>query len=84
MTGTDISVIRGQLAQVDRLRAELAKARTPEEALKFLAMADAIEEAISKAGYRENTEIIRPVNETRFEARWRLGQLLAKIERRRP
>src|SRR6516164_4125441 len=45
-------------------------------------MADAIETTMCEAGYRKNTEAIRPVNEARFEARWRLGQLLAKAERR--
>lgn len=35
----------------------------------------------STAGYRGNTEALRPVNEVRFDARWKLGQLLAKIER---
>ncbi|PWT72143.1 MAG: hypothetical protein C5B60_09955 [Chloroflexi bacterium] len=32
-----------------------------------------------EAGYRTNTAVIRPANETRFEARWRLGQLLADL-----
>jgi hypothetical protein len=35
----------------------------------------------STAGYRGNTEALRPVNEVRFEARWKLGQLLAQVER---
>jgi hypothetical protein len=68
-------------AQVTRLRRQVLQARTVEEAVQLLAAADAIEEAMCAAGYRNNTEIIRPANEARFEARWRLGQLLAKIER---
>jgi hypothetical protein len=39
------------------------------------------DELSCEAGYRTNTEVIRPANEVRFQARWRLGQLLAKIER---
>ena len=50
--------------------------------MKLLAMADSIEEAMCEAGYRHDTEAIRPANEARFEARWRLGQLLAEIDRR--
>lgn len=38
---------------------------------------------MANAGYRGNTEALRPVNEVRFEARWKLGQLLAKVERER-
>ena len=49
--------------------------------MQGLAAADAIEEAMCEAGYRKNTEVIRPANELRFVARWRLGQLLAKVER---
>jgi len=36
---------------------------------------------LRQRGYRNNTEAIRPVNEARFEARWKLGQLLAQAER---
>jgi hypothetical protein len=49
--------------------------------MKLLAMADSIEEAMCEAGYRTDTAVIRPANEARFEARWRLGQLLGKVER---
>jgi hypothetical protein len=31
--------------------------------------------------HRGNTEAMRPANEIRFEARWKLGQLLAKVAR---
>jgi hypothetical protein len=37
----------------------------------------------STGGYRGNTAALRPANELRFEARWKLGQLLAKVERDR-
>ena len=63
------------------LRRKIMQARTAEEAMQGLAAADAIEEAMCEAGYRKNTEVIRPANELRFVARWRLGQLLAKVER---
>jgi hypothetical protein len=59
----------------------IQQADTVEEALKCLALADTVEEAMCAAGYRRNTAAIRPANEARFEARWRLGQLLTKVER---
>jgi N6-adenosine-specific RNA methylase IME4 len=67
--------------QITKLRAQIPLAKTVEDALRLVGMADTIEEALCAAGYRTNTEAIRPANETRFEARWRLGQLLAKVER---
>lgn len=70
-------------AQVGRLREQVLKAKTVEEAAKLVAMADTMEEAMCAAGYRNNTEAIRPVNEVKFEARWRLGQLLAEVERQK-
>jgi N6-adenosine-specific RNA methylase IME4 len=68
--------------QVAALRRRVAQASTVEEAMQCLAMADTIEEAMCEAGYRKDTTVIRPANEARFEARWRLGQLLAAIDRR--
>jgi hypothetical protein len=44
-------------------------------------MADSIEEAMFEAGYHKDTEVIRPANELRFRARWKLGGLLAEVER---
>lgn len=62
---------------------ELIAAETDIERMTDLVgAADSIEEAMCNAGYRRDTEAIRPANEARFEARWKLGQLLAKVERR--
>jgi hypothetical protein len=44
--------------------------------MKLLAMADSIEDAMCKAGYRDDTEAIRPANEARFEARWECNEPL--------
>ena len=62
---------------------ELIAAETDIERMTDLVgAADSIEEAMCNAGYRRDTEAIRPANEARFEARWKLGQLSAKVERR--
>jgi hypothetical protein len=75
----------GKLTRFQRrigdLRGRIARVTDFEEAVKLVSLADTIEEAMCNAGYRRNTEAIRPANETRFEARWKLGLLLAKIER---
>ena len=63
------------------LRSRIAAETDCAKAVELLAMADTLEEAMANAGYRRNTEALRPVNEIRFEARWKLGQLLAKLER---
>ena len=44
---------------------------------------DGLEDMMRRAGYGKSIELIRPANETRFEARWRLGQMLAKMERQK-
>lgn len=64
-----------------RLRRALAKANTVPEVLKLCDQLDTIEDMMRRAGLY-GTEKIRMANEARFEARWKLGQLLAKIERR--
>ena len=65
------------------LRRQIAAETDCAKAVGLVAMADTIEEAMANAGYRGNTEALRPANEVRFEARWKLGQLLAKMEKRR-
>lgn len=83
---TTLAESRSQIARLQRqardLRNRIAAATDPEQAIKLVGMADALEEAMCDAGYRRDTEAIRPVNEARFQARWKLGQLLAQIERR--
>ena len=63
------------------LRNQVAAATDCAKAAGLVAMADSLEETIANAGYRLDTEALRPVNEVRFLARWKLGQLLAKVER---
>jgi N6-adenosine-specific RNA methylase IME4 len=76
-----IALLHKFTAQVSRLRCQIPQVRSVEEAMKLIAMADSIEKAMNEAGYRKNTQAIRPINEARFHARWKLGNLLAKIER---
>jgi N6-adenosine-specific RNA methylase IME4 len=75
------SKIKKHVARIAQLRRRILLVKTVEEALQLLGEADAIEDVLCDAGYRNNTAIIRPANEARFEARWRLGQLLEKVER---
>lgn len=69
-----------ELAQVSRIKRELAKAKTPPQVIDLEAKLSSIESYMKKTGlYR--TEEIREVNEAKMRARWRLGQLLSEIER---
>jgi hypothetical protein len=70
-----------QHQRIAELRRQIAAETDCAKAAGLVAMADTIEEAMANAGYRGNTESLRPVNEVRFEARWKLGQLLAKVDR---
>jgi N6-adenosine-specific RNA methylase IME4 len=83
---TQGGVAGDQLADLERrlgaLRRQIASATDCAKVLKLMAMADSLEETMANAGYRGNTEALRPANEIRFEARWKLGQLLAKMEKR--
>jgi N6-adenosine-specific RNA methylase IME4 len=72
-----------QHQRIAELRMQIAAETDCAKAAGLVAIADTIEEAMANAGYRGNTEALRPANEIRFEARWKLGQLLAKIERDR-
>jgi N6-adenosine-specific RNA methylase IME4 len=67
--------------RIGELRSQIAAETDCAKAVGLVAMADTIEEAMANAGYRANTEALRPANEVRFEARWKLGQLLAKLEK---
>jgi hypothetical protein len=75
-----------QLAQLGRrigeLRSRVASETDCAKAVGLVAMADTLEETMANAGYRGNTEALRPINEVRFEARWKLGRMLAKAEKR--
>jgi N6-adenosine-specific RNA methylase IME4 len=67
--------------KVAELREQIETTDAVEDVVKLVAAADTIESAMFNAGYRKDTEEIRPANEARFEARWKLGQLLGKVER---
>jgi N6-adenosine-specific RNA methylase IME4 len=69
------------LAQVNRLRQVVHEADTAEKLVEACAMIDSLEDVLRRAGYEKSIEVMRPANETRFEARWRLGQMLVKMER---
>jgi hypothetical protein len=49
--------------------------------VRVIAEIGTIENVLERAGFTAAQEEMRPVNETRFEARWQLGKLLAKMER---
>src|SRR5262249_45999748 len=68
-------------AAVNRLRKHLNQTDDPAVLVRLVSAFDQIEDMMSRAGYRKNTEAMRPTNEARFEARWKLGRLLAKLER---
>ena len=68
------------VARVSTIRASVQTANA-EELVELVHAIDGIEELMRRAGYEDSTEVMRPANETRFEARWRLGQMLAKMMR---
>lgn len=63
------------------LKRQIAASTDCAKVVGLMAIADSLEENMANAGYRGNTEALRPANEVRFEARWKLGQLLAKMEK---
>ncbi len=65
---------------VSDLNRALAKADTPEKILKIEADLDLMENWMKETGLYDIDEI-RPVNEIRMWARWKLGAALAKMER---
>lgn len=75
---------RNFFVKVASFRRQIAKARDVASVAKICIAIDILEDAMKKAGYATDLANIRPANEARFEARWKLGQLLAKVERDRP
>ena len=67
-------------ARATALRRALDKANTIPEVLNLCDQLDTIEDMMRRAGLY-GTEKIRIANEARFEARWKLGQMLEKVER---
>jgi N6-adenosine-specific RNA methylase IME4 len=77
-----IAIDRRSLEErVAALRRQIAAEHDCAKAVDLMGVADSLEETMANAGYRGDTEALRPANELRFEARWRLGQLLAKMEK---
>jgi hypothetical protein len=64
------------------MQAAILKEKEPAAVAKMMALADGLEETMKTAGLY-NTKEIRPANEARFIARWKLGQLLEKKERQK-
>ena len=69
-----------KLAQVSELMRRLDAAKKPEEVKQIEAGLEAIETYLTKAGIFD-VETMMPVNHARMTARWKLGQLLANVER---
>jgi hypothetical protein len=68
------------LAKVDEISRAIDAAKSPPDVIEIEAKLASIEQYMQAAGlYR--TDEIRPVNEARMRARWKLGLLLAKEER---
>jgi hypothetical protein len=67
--------------RINLLRRRILETDDPKIVLKIIDETDTIEDMMERAGFATQQEEIRPANEARFLARWRLGQLLAKVER---
>jgi N6-adenosine-specific RNA methylase IME4 len=66
--------------KIEAMRIAIMKENDPAKVVKMLLATDVLEDMMRSAGLYDTKEI-RPANEARFEARWKLGQLLAKVER---
>jgi N6-adenosine-specific RNA methylase IME4 len=69
-----------QAISIDVLARALADARTPEDVLPIEKQLDLAERYMRESGLY-NAAQIHEVNELRMRARWRLGQLLAAVDR---
>ena len=70
-----------QLTKPEAVKKAVLKAKTPEQIIELEAKIDAMERLMRKSGLYA-LDKIRPLNEARMLARWRLGQMLAQIERK--
>src|SRR3974390_2868082 len=68
---------------IDPLRKSLRTTTDINEIIEIAARVDAFDESMENCGLYPS-EDMRPINETRMEARWKLGQALAQIERGKP
>jgi hypothetical protein len=64
------------------LASQLFQSDDPRKVLAIIDQIDTLEDAMERAGYGRSLGKMRPVNEARFVARWHLGRLLKKFERR--
>jgi len=69
--------------RIDRLAIALSEAATAEDVRRVESEIDAIEHLMKSSGLWDIEEI-RPVNETRMRARWKLGRLLSEAARGKP
>jgi hypothetical protein len=65
---------------VKAMQRALAKANDPAAVLEIETKLDLAERYMRDSGLYADADI-RPVNETRMTARWKLGRLLAEVER---
>lgn len=63
--------------KIDQINKAIIAAKAPEEVLKIEAALEAKELLMRKSGLYDLVKL-RPLNEARMRARWKLGQLLAK------
>jgi N6-adenosine-specific RNA methylase IME4 len=70
-------------ADIDMLAKALSGAQSPDEVRRVENGIDMFESYMRAAGLW-TLDQIRPVNETRMRARWKLGRLLAAVERGKP
>jgi len=80
-----VATITGKIrpVEISKLMRRLEKAETPAELVRIEVEIEAIEHLMRETGLY-NTKEIRPVNELRMRARWKLGKALAKVERGKP
>jgi N6-adenosine-specific RNA methylase IME4 len=65
---------------VDDIRGALEAASAPAEIIEISAKLDAFEQYMHDCGLY-SVEDMRPINETRMRARWKLGRALAEVQR---
>src|SRR5258706_4431709 len=66
--------------QIDDMQRALELATTPAEIIEISAKLDAFEQYMHDCGLY-SVEDMRPINELRMKARWKLGAALAVVER---
>jgi N6-adenosine-specific RNA methylase IME4 len=75
-----VRTIDSNLPRIADLQRELDRATSPAEIVEIAARLDAFEQYMRDSALY-STEDIRPINETRMRARWKLGRALADVDR---